>query len=86
MYQVEYSDSVLAHIEHSEEMIEALESLADNPMGNSLSTGYPALGSYYIPAGNKAILFNINEAEELITIVSIRRKKYIENLIAKKFD
>lgn len=90
MYQVQYSDKVITHIQgayaaHPQEVQTALLALEDNPLGNSLPTGAPALGEYYIEAAHYAIVFNVDRENEVITIVSVRKLSYIQNLAGKLF-
>ena len=90
MYKVLYSDKILVHLNgayaaHPVEVETALMQLEENPMAHAISTGLPAIGCYYIPAVQYAIVFNIDKVNETIEIVSIRKLGYMQNLVSKRY-
>jgi mRNA-degrading endonuclease RelE of RelBE toxin-antitoxin system len=91
MYQVQYSDNVLVHIQgahnsHPDEVEQALQNLENNPLAHAIHTGLPAIGSFYIEVADYSFLFDIDEEAETINILSVRRLAYIEKLIAKRYN
>lgn len=72
MYSIECSDDVIEQLSaltpKSEPGVRKhLEGLVQNPLARAKPTNNPALGDYYIHAGNKYdILFNINEDKKTI--------------------
>lgn len=55
--------------------------LADNPRARAKPTNIPAIGEYYVNSGNFCILFDIDEANQMIVVYGVVRKEYLHKIL-----
>ena len=90
MYRFEISDRVIKSLRDAASVAKSipdkLNDLAVNPVSNAISTGIPIIGSYYINAGRYCILFDINNDEQIVSILSIVPNSYLYRVLTGRID
>jgi mRNA-degrading endonuclease RelE of RelBE toxin-antitoxin system len=88
MYSFDVTDNVLEKLKEcnkkSPSISVRLEELANNPMGRAIPTHIPLIGDYYVNAGRYCILFNVDQTNSKVTIISVKLSPYLDKILRNK--